>query len=183
MTARPGPGPARPADGGAVPSLWVWASALAVVLAAGSWLWNRDIAPTAMKRYLADRAAALDTGEPVTDELLTALVRDKLAVQAGADLFSRNCSKCHGARAEGGIGPNLTDEFWIAGAAPTDIHRTILLGRGGKGMPAWGLQLGTGAVQQLAAFVLTLRDTNVPGGKAPQGERTAAAQASTPSPR
>ena len=165
-----------------MPALWVWASALAVVVAAGSWLWNRDIAPTSMERYLADRAAALDTGEPVTDELLTGLARDKLAVQAGADLFSRNCSKCHGARAEGGIGPNLTDEFWIAGAAPTDIHRTILLGRDGKGMPAWGLQLGTGAVQQLTSFVLTLRDTNVSGGKAPQGER-AAAQASTPSPR
>ena len=45
MTARPDPGPSRAAEGGAAPALWVWASALAVVLAAGSWLWNRDIAP------------------------------------------------------------------------------------------------------------------------------------------
>lgn len=183
MTARPGPHLARAPADGAVASLWVWAAALAVVLAAGSWLWNRDIASTPLERYLVDRAAALDTGEPVTDEILTALARDKLAVQAGADLFSRNCSKCHGARAEGGIGPNLTDEFWIGGGAPTDIHQAILLGRDGKGMPAWGLQLGTGAVQQLTAFALTLRDTSVPGGKAPQGTRAAAAQASTPSPR
>ena len=183
MTARPDPRAARAPADGAAPSLWVWAASLAVVLAAGSWLWNRDIADTPMERYLADRAAALDTGEPVTDELLAGLVRDKMAVQAGADLFSRNCSKCHGVRAEGGIGPNLTDSFWIGGAGPVDIHQTILLGRDGKGMPAWGLQLGTGAVQQLAAFVLTLRDTNVPGGKAPQGARVDPAQASTPSPR
>jgi len=162
----------------ALPGWWLWATALTVAIAAGSWLWNQGlhIGPTPLQRYLADRAAALDTGEPVTDQELVGLARDKLAVQAGADLFSRNCTKCHGARAEGNIGPNLTDGFWIGGGAPVDIHQTILLGRDGKGMPAWGLQLGTGAVKQLAAYVLTLRDTNV-AGKAPQGTRWTASPA------
>jgi cytochrome c oxidase cbb3-type subunit 3 len=43
-------------------------------------------------------------------------------------------------------------------------------GRDGKGMPSWGLTLGTAACKQLAAYVLTVRGTNVPG-KPPQGER------------
>jgi cytochrome c oxidase cbb3-type subunit 3 len=36
-------------------------------------------------------------------------------------------------------------------------------------MPAWGPQLGLERVQAVVAYVLTLKDTNVPGGKAPQG--------------
>ena len=38
-------------------------------------------------------------------------------------------------------------------------------------MPAWGPQLGPERVQAVTAYVLTLRGTNVGGGKAPQGER------------
>ena len=98
------------------------------------------------------------------------LAADKLAVKAGGAVFTRNCVKCHGARGEGNIGPNLTDEFWIAGGSALDIYQTILHGRDGKGMPSWGLVLGTGACKQLAAYVVTIRGSNLPG-KAPQGER------------
>jgi cytochrome c oxidase cbb3-type subunit 3 len=155
-----------------LPRGWVWAALLTALVAAGSWLWSEGLrlSPRPLERYLVERAAALDTGEPVTEPALLALAGDKLAVQAGADLFGRHCAKCHGARAEGHIGPNLTDAYWIGGAAPVDIYQTILLGRDGKGMPAWGLQLGVGACKQLAAFVLTVRDTDLPG-KPPQGAR------------
>ena len=37
-------------------------------------------------------------------------------------------------------------------------------------MVAWGPQLGDERVQSVVAYVLTLRNTNVPGGKAPQGD-------------
>jgi cytochrome c oxidase cbb3-type subunit III len=160
------------ADDPAPPLWWVLASALTVALAAGLWLWNQalHVDPGPLERYLAERAAALDTGEPVTDDTLVALTRDKLAVQAGAAAFARTCVKCHGERGEGNIGPNLTDPFWIGGGAPVDIYQTILLGRDGKGMPSWGLQLGTGACKQITAFVLSIRDENL-AGKAPQGQR------------
>ncbi len=158
---------------GPLPRWWLWAAWLTVAVAAATWLWSEafHLAPGPLERYLADRAAALDTGEPVTDEALVALAGDKLAIQAGGDLFARNCVKCHGARGEGNIGPNLTDAFWIGGSAPLDIYQTIILGRDGKGMPSWGLQLGTGACKQIAAYALTIRDTNLPG-KPPQGTRS-----------
>ena len=38
-----------------------------------------------------------------------------------------------------------------------------------KGMPAWLNQLGPTRVQAVVAYVLTIKDTNVPG-KAPEGE-------------
>jgi hypothetical protein len=37
-------------------------------------------------------------------------------------------------------------------------------------MLAWGPILGPTKVQQVAAYVMTIRDTNVAGGKEPQGE-------------
>jgi len=155
-----------------VPSPWLWAVAITLALAAGTWLWNQAfrVSPTPLGRYLADRAAALDTGEPVTDDVLAGLAGDKLSVQAGGEAFARHCVKCHGARGEGHIGPNLTDPFWIEGGAPVDIYNAILLGRNGKGMPAWGLQLGTGACKQIASYLMTIRDTNLPG-KPAQGAR------------
>jgi cytochrome c oxidase cbb3-type subunit 3 len=160
--------------GGPLPRWWLWSTALTVALAAGYWLWSEPlhISPGPLEQYLADRAAALDTGEPVTEQALAELAGDKLAVRAGSAAFARNCVKCHGARGEGGIGPNLTDDFWITGGAALDIYQTIVHGRDGKGMPSWGLQLGTGACKQLAAYVVTLRGTNVPG-RPPQGERKA----------
>ena len=168
MSLRP---PLDVADG-RVPRGWLWCTFATIAIAAGYWLWTGPLrfSPAPLERYLAERAAALDTGEPVTEQALAELAADKLAVKAGGAAFTRNCVKCHGARGEGNIGPNLTDEFWIAGNSALDIYQTILHGRDGKGMPSWGLVLGTGACKQLAAYVVTIRGTNLPG-KAPQGER------------
>jgi cytochrome c oxidase cbb3-type subunit 3 len=92
---------------------------------------------------------------------------DAPMLAAGKAIFIRNCSKCHGDKAEGKEGPNLTDAFWLYGGAPTDLFHTVTTGTK-KGMPDWGPKLGQGAVKQVVAYVLTLRNTNVPG-KAPQG--------------
>ena len=70
----------------------------------------------------------------------------------------------------GNIGPNLTDNHWIHGGSPLTIHDTIRNGVPSASMPAWGAILGPNAVQQVAAYVVTLRNTDVPDGKAPQGE-------------
>jgi cytochrome c oxidase cbb3-type subunit III len=156
------------------PRWWIALLCVAFALAAGSWYWHELLgaSPTPLDRYAAERAAALDTGEPVTRELLLELAADELTVRAGAQGYARNCARCHGERGEGSIGPNLTDEFWLHGGAATDIYELVLDGRPLKGMPAWGLQLGPGACKQITAFVLTLRNTNVEG-KPPEGERWA----------
>jgi cytochrome c oxidase cbb3-type subunit 3 len=113
------------------------------------------------------RLEALNKGGEVTTEDLILLVDDAPMVAAGKATFMRSCSKCHGSKAEGKEGPNLTDAFWLYGGAPTDIFNTIATGTK-KGMPDWGPKLGQGAVKQVAAYVMTLRNTNV-AGKAPQG--------------
>ncbi len=108
-------------------------------------------------------------GGEVSEELLTALVADPDAVAEGQSLFAENCVVCHEARGEGNIGPNLTDEYWIHGGSPLDIHASISEGVLSNGMPAWGTTLGGPAVQKLAAYVLSIRGQNLEG-KEPQGE-------------
>ncbi len=64
----------------------------------------------------------------------------------------------------------MTDAYWINGGKPTDIFHRVHDGVPAKGMPTWGPQLGDEKVETVVAFVLSIRNTNVPGGKAPQGE-------------
>lgn len=72
---------------------------------------------------------------------------------AGKEIFQTNCSACHGAEMQGGIGPNLTDTTWIHGGKIGDITGTITNGVAEKGMPTWGPVLGAQRVAQVAAYI------------------------------
>jgi cytochrome c oxidase cbb3-type subunit 3 len=118
----------------------------------------------------AERARARGT---IDDGLVVTLSRDPATVAKGKETFATSCAPCHRADGGGNIGPNLTDNYWIHGNLPMDVYRTISQGVPSKGMPTWGPQLGEDRVLGVAAYVLTLRNTNVHGGKAPQGELAA----------
>lgn len=107
---------------------------------------------------------------PSDDDVLAKLAKDETLVKAGHETFTTTCAACHGQKAEGIIGPNLTDAYWLHGGKPSDIQRTITDGALQKGMPAWGPVLGAERVKALTAYVLSLKDTNVPG-KEPQGDK------------
>ena len=112
---------------------------------------------------------ALSAG-PVTDDTLEGLRANSGMMLGARQLFVSKCATCHGDGGEGKIGPNLTDAYWLHGGMPTDIHRTIQEGIPAKGMIAWKTQLRPGEIAALAAFVTTLRGTNPPNAKEPQGE-------------
>jgi cytochrome c oxidase cbb3-type subunit 3 len=107
----------------------------------------------------------------MTPEALRALAKDKGTVDQGKQVFVQTCAACHRQDGGGVVGPNLTDDFWLHGAAPDKIYKTIAKGVPEKGMPAWGPQLGMDRTQAVTAYVISIRGTNVAGGKAPQGER------------
>lgn len=116
----------------------------------------------------AERAAA---AKPMTDDELLAMSKDPAVVDAGKGHFATHCIACHaatGASMPGGVGPNLTDGFWIHGSKPTDLHKTVSHGVPEKGMVAWLPTLGAKRVQEVVAYVITLQDTHVQG-KEPQG--------------
>jgi cytochrome c oxidase cbb3-type subunit 3 len=121
---------------------------------------------TAARAEEAERARL----SPVSDDMLATLARDPATVSQGKEVFATTCSPCHRADGGGNIGPNLTDAYWLHGARPTAVYRSASEGVPAKGMPAWGPQLGNQRVENVVAFVLSIKNTNVPGGKAPQGE-------------
>jgi len=91
-------------------------------------------------------------------------------ISAGQTLYKANCVACHGQGGEGGVGPNLTDEYWIHGGGIKNIFKTIKYGVAAKGMIAWQSQLKPVDMQQISSFVMSLKGTKPAGGKAPQGD-------------
>lgn len=77
-------------------------------------------------------------------------------VASGKEVFQVRCAPCHGAAAEGKIGPSLVDADWKYGDQATDILSSVTKGRSG-GMPAWGKVLGKDEVARVSAYVYSLR--------------------------
>jgi cytochrome c oxidase cbb3-type subunit 3 len=103
-------------------------------------------------------------GEPVSDASLGKLMLDEGLMSDAKGLFGLRCAPCHGDRAQGVIGPNLTDAAWIHGDGTLSaIYQVVDNGVAAKGMPAWGRQLNPIELRKLVAFVGTLRGKNVPG--------------------
>jgi len=154
-----------------LPNWWLWSLFGTIIFGFGYFAVYETFnwAPSPIEAYTQAKLEALDSGGDVTDEQLEEMTTDELMVSAGKATYQTFCVKCHGGSGEGRIGPNLTDEYWLAGGSPVDVFQTILRGRTAKGMPEWGASLGGGKVKQVTAYVLTMRNTNV-AGKEPQGE-------------
>jgi len=99
------------------------------------------------------------------------VLTDASDIAAGKVIFDNNCVACHRADGGGGIGPNLTDQYWILGGDIKDIFHTIMEGgRDGKGMVAWKAQIKPSDIQKVASYILTLQGTNPADAKAPEGD-------------
>ena len=101
---------------------------------------------------------------------MPSLQGDPAAIAAGQAIFVANCAPCHGQLGEGGIGPNMTDRFWLHGNTYENMVTTITEGVPEKGMISWKAMLNPEKIRQAAAFVYSLKGTNPPNPKAPQGE-------------
>lgn len=131
-----------------------------------------------LDKELAIAQKEIEEYKKTAPDLLTAdqvvLVTEPADIAAGKALFDSNCVACHRADGGGGIGPNLTDEYWILGGDVKDIFNTIMEGgRDGKGMVAWKQQIKPTDIQKIASFILTLQGTNPADAKAPEGDKVA----------
>lgn len=102
----------------------------------------------------------------------------------GKKIFEVNCVACHMADGGGGIGPNLTDKYWILGGGIKNVFQTISEGgRDGKGMVAWKSSLKPSEINQVASYVLTFQGATPAAPKEAEGtiweEETTKAEATT----
>ncbi len=106
--------------------------------------------------------------EPAKEiEVLT----DEAGLASGKNIFLINCVACHGQSGEGGIGPNMTDDYYLYGAGMTNTVRIIKNGVPAKGMISWQGVLKKQQILEVASYIQTLPGTNPPNAKAPEGEK------------
>jgi cytochrome c oxidase cbb3-type subunit 3 len=110
---------------------------------------------------------------PTDPRSLDEFASDPANAAAGAAIYATTCAACHGDQGQGLIGPNLTDDAWIHGGSAADIYTTISEGVVAAGMPAWDAQLSDEEQGQAMAFVVSIRGTNPPNPKPPQGDPNA----------
>jgi cytochrome c oxidase cbb3-type subunit 3 len=125
------------------------------------------VAEKARQAYLAKFANSVN-------ESNVKVLTDVASLKAGETLFAQNCAACHGPQAQGTVGPNLTDDYWLHGGTAKSVFHTITEGVPEKGMISWKKTLNPLQIQQLTSFIFKLHGTNPPNPKEPQGEKVAA---------
>jgi mono/diheme cytochrome c family protein len=81
--------------------------------------------------------------------------------QDGQALYAQNCAACHGAEAQGGVGPALKNNQFVKTGGDDKVFQTIANGRPGTAMPAWsqakGGKLTDAQIDNVVAFLHTLQ--------------------------
>jgi len=104
--------------------------------------------------------------------LILKIANDANSIDLGERIYNNNCYACHGQFGQGGIGPNLTDNYSLHGGSKKEIAKVILFGgTPGKGMIAWRHVLSPEDIGQVTAYVYALKGTNPDNAKIPEGEQ------------
>jgi cytochrome c oxidase cbb3-type subunit 3 len=118
-----------------------------------------------------DIEAYKKTAKNLVDINTVTVLTDPADLKAGQVIFEVNCVACHMADGGGGIGPNLTDEYWILGGGIKNIFQTVSEGgRNGKGMIAWKQSLKPLEMAQVSSYLLQFQGTTPAKPKAAEGE-------------
>jgi cytochrome c oxidase cbb3-type subunit 3 len=118
------------------------------------------------------KAEYLKNAANLVDETTVVMLTEESPIQEGATIFAKNCAVCHAADGGGGVGPNLTDNYWLHGGDIKDVFATIKYGVPAKGMIPWKDQLSPVETQKVASFIMTLVGTTPANPKEAQGELT-----------
>jgi cytochrome c oxidase cbb3-type subunit 3 len=163
-----------------LPRWWLTAFAICVLFSGAYWLYyhtydkglhpSEEYAEFKTKEAEAEAAKLAAAGE-VNDEVLATMAKNPASVAQGKEIFAAQCVTCHAEGGKGAVGPNLTDDYVLHGGKAMDTYKIVREGYLAKQMPAWGKQLGEAKVRSVVAYVVSIRGTNVAGGKEPQGER------------
>jgi cytochrome c oxidase cbb3-type subunit 3 len=105
------------------------------------------------------------------DENTVKLTKEPAVLTDGQTVFTAHCTPCHGEHAQGIIGPNLTDDYWLHGGKINQVFTTIKYGVPSKGMPTWESQLTPKQIADVANYIKSLHGSSPANPKAPQGEK------------
>lgn len=161
-----------------LPPWWKWGFYLSIVVGI-FYLINYHVLKISPLQHEEYSLAMLEAEEEVAaylkeqalnvDENTVVFLEAETDINAGKSLFTQYCVACHLEGGAGVVGPNLTDDYWIYGDKINDVFKTIKYGAN-NGMKSWKDELNPVQMQQVASYILTLRGTNPPNAKAPEGD-------------
>jgi cytochrome c oxidase cbb3-type subunit 3 len=131
--------------------------------------------PSSHEEYIASvkaaeeaHAAYLASSKDKVDEN-TVTMGDAASITSGATLYQTHCAACHANDGGGGVGPNLTDDYWLHGGSIGEVFASIKYGWPDKGMKSWKNDLSPRQIADLSSFIKSLRGTAPAAPKEPQG--------------
>ncbi len=127
--------------------------------------YNAEVEEAALRAEVRAKAGVMS----ITSETAK-LETDEAVMAAGKQIYIANCAVCHAADGGGGVGPNLTDEYWIHGEDIKGVFTTVYEGVPAKGMIPWKGNLNPKQIQDVSNYVLSLVGQPSAAPKEPQGE-------------
>ncbi len=162
-----------------LPPWWLYGFYISIIFAAVYLLryhvFNGPTQIDELETELVEARTAIETYKKTAKGLVdintVTMLTEASDIGAGKSIFETNCVACHMADGGGGIGPNLTDAYWILGGDIKSVFKTVSEGgRSGKGMIAWKQSLKPLQMAQVASYILTLQGTTPAKPKAAEGD-------------
>lgn len=132
--------------------------------------------PSSYQEYIAEvekgekeKEAYLATAANNVDEN-TVTMLDATGVASGQTIFQSSCAACHAGDGGGGVGPNLTDEYWLHGGSIADIFKSIKYGWPDKGMKSWKDDFSPKQIAELTSYIRSIKGIKTAAPKEKQGE-------------
>ena len=110
---------------------------------------------------------------PLTAMAQNPYAADPKAPEAGRGIFRIYCAPCHGLKADGGRGPDLTLGTYTAGESDSALHHVISRGVPGSEMPDFNERLGGDNIWKVVSYIRSAakKDAARPTGNATGGEK------------
>jgi cytochrome c oxidase cbb3-type subunit 3 len=162
-----------------LPPWWLYGFYISIIFAAVYLLrfhvFNGPNQIDELETEIAEAKAAIEaykkTAKDLVDVNTVTVLTDAADLSKGKAIFETNCVACHMTDGGGGIGPNLTDPYWILGGDIKSVFNVVSEGgRSGKGMIAWKQQLKPLEIAQVASYVLSFQGTTPANPKDAEGE-------------
>lgn len=141
------------------------------------WYYHAGGGPGQIEEYTADVengkrevAEYLAKSANNVDENTVTLITDKSQLAGAETIFQSTCAACHAKDGGGGIGPNLTDDYWLHGGSVQEVFKSIKYGWQDKGMKSWKDDFPPKQIAELTSYIKSLRGSHPAAPKPPQGE-------------
>lgn len=162
-----------------LPRWWVWLFIGTIVFSVPYWIYYHHAGGPSLQTIYEKEMAEVEKKRIAYEKSLSgfdlvkynAYIQTDDAARIGKRQYERRCRACHAEDGGGGIGPNLTDNYWMHGDGSAEsVYKAIEDGFPDKGMQAWKNSMSEEQIMAVVAYVLAFKGTTPADPKAPQGE-------------